>query len=393
MKSWEFIIDKNKQKTNHLILEISRGRVLLSVLEPMKVGKKTSFYNIYQKLEYINHQEVKDEDHLNSRYSQVIDRLLSGLEGNVLNSIKKLAVVLDEPWGGSFWLEVSDKNPKPIKFSKYTEDKLRKKAMFAYEDTIQSHKTSNSHRRKLVGLTLVSTALNGYFFENPYGHRAESISINFQYDLVSESMLDLVKKSLAKFLPHHEIDIMVKDALFYGVLPNLFLTKNQQTVFLIVDINHTIVIKKDKTGSIEKSVIQIGRETLIEKLGSQTAFDQKQADRLIDLFSRNLVEDSLVSQIKSACQAVSKMWQKKATQILKSFADNHFVPEQVILNYNEGCELFVSRENIEEAVFDGLPDGAPMRLLDFRDNVRLLDSVGIVSSQVAHLYVAKLLLN
>ena len=352
-------------------------------------GKKLLARNILQNSIHINEGMLHDAEHRKQRYQAALQDLLTkSLSKEEIKNTDHVAIVLDAPWGGSFWKDVVREKNNPIKYTKQVLKQLEKQALDEYESI---HKAESDHQQTLLGLTPIHEKLNGYHFEDPLGKRAEKIVVTFQYDLVAQRMVDDAKRVISKVMPHHKVGIYTRDALLYSALQHFTASAHESTLFVFVDDVRTSVILRTSKGAVEKRVLQIGLEAIIEKITQQFTKEHRQAEHLLDLYFQGVLEEALVVQVKDVCADVASVWERQLRQVVGQVVQSQELPERIVYTISDSFERIIPRTQLEAMVVAVLPTSLSPTFFDFRDNALVVDGPGIVSDQVVHLYTATLL--
>ncbi len=357
---------------------------VLSVLNK----KQKLIKNELQAQQLVDQADIHDQGHRVSRYATALERVFSRIDNRHLENITKITVIYDAPWGGSFWKDVIESSHRPIKYTKSQQEKMTKRALSEYKTTAQHNK---DHEQVLLGITPIHEKLNGYHFLEPFGKRAEEISLTLQYDLVAEMMKKAIENTLRKILPHHRITHTTHDALLYSALDKFTEHKQLSTLFVFIDEGRTTVVLHTNKGAIEKRDIQIGIESIIEQIQSVVGKDHHRATHLLELFFQNRLEASLQQQITEQCRVVADIWRRQLQEVLMQITQATTFPDRAVYSISDSFEQIIERSMIEKTVQGALPAEATVTFFDFRDNTLVVDGAGVVSEHAIHFYVASLL--
>lgn len=381
MKSW---VLQTKKTEKHLLVEVGHARVVVVILEKV-AGKENLVLNIFQKKEMVEESNLHDIGHRTDRYKRATEKILTGMNKSLLKKIKKITVVFDTPWGGSFWKDTLETDSKPIKYTKAVHEKIKKRALEEYGSVSVSSRAN--HRQSLLGLTPIHEKLNGYYFQEPMGKRAESISVTFQYDLASEEMRSVVSNSIRKVLPHHKIEETTRDALLYRMMQSFPQKGRGSSIFIFADDLRTSILFRGSDGSVEKKVIQVGSETLIERIKQVFTKNYLQSQHLLSLFLKGSLERSLHNEIMEEKNKVSSVWSSQLSQVVGHMVKNNELPERVIYTLSDSFLGIIERSVLESAMRKVLISEKNTTFMDFRDNTLVIDAPGFVSDEVVYLYV------
>lgn len=370
-----------------MVIEVGRSGVLLAVLTVINKKEKL-IKNELQIQQIIDQADLHDQGHRVNRYATALEEIFARVDRQHLRNVTKITVIYDAPWGGSFWKDVVESSHRPIKYTKGQQEKMTKRALSEYHSTTHHDK---DHEQVLLGLTPIHEKLNGYHFLEPFGKRAEEISLTLQYDLVAQVMQKAVEGTIKKVLPHHRVEHTTHDALLYSAIEKFTGHDQLSTLFVFVDEGRTTVVLHTKKGAIEKRDVQIGIETIIEQVQSVAGKDHHRATHLLQLFFQNRLEASLQQQITEQCGVVAGIWQRQLQEVLMQITQATMFPDKAIYSISDSFERIIERRMVEKIVKSAIPAESTVTFFDFRDNALVIDGAGVVSKHVVYFYVASLL--
>ncbi len=379
------------KEEKHIVITVAHHEVSVGVLH---IVRRPSFQSrtIWQDVQQVHEEDLHEPKQRTVRYSSAVEELLRRLPKKEIKHIKKIAVVLHHPWGGSFWKKVEEKHQHPVAYTKQVRNRLENKARKEFESI---NNASQDHTQVLVHLSPVYEELNGYTFQKPFKKRAEEIAVTFQYDLAQKEIIETMKTAINRVIPHHRVDFYAYESLLEAAAKQLVPLKStgreSTTLFVLVQRLRTDVVLRDKRGHTTKKVVQIGFEALVEFIMSQFSKSHRQAEHLLDLYLLGSLEKSLTVRLDQQQLEFIETWTRQVRHVVGSLLRDIGQPEQVLYTVSDECREIIQPEYIERAIMDSTPQTLTTTFFDFRDNVLTKDSAGIVSRQEIHLYVSSLL--
>lgn len=383
--------ERAPKEEKHLLVTVAQHEVSVAVLRIVKrpsIRAKT----VWQDVERVHEEDLHEAKQRITRYTASVTALLGRVPKAEVKHIKKIAVVLHHPWGGSFWKQVTETHQHPVPYTKQVRNRLENKARDEFDSI---NKASKDHTQVLVQLAPVYEELNGYTFQKPFKKRAEEITVTFQYDLVQKEIMEAAEAAIRKAVPHHHVEFFAYESLLEAAAKQLVPLEagrsTHTTLFVLVESLRTDIILRDKRGHTTKKVVQIGFEALTEFIMRRFEKTHGQAEHLLELYLLGSLEADLSAKLDQQVREFIETWTRQVRHVVGSLLRDIGQPEQVLYTVSDECRQIIRPEHIERAIMDATPQTLTTTFFDFRDNVLIQDGAGIVSRQEVHLYVSSLL--
>lgn len=289
---------KDSDAALHAVYLIS-GRFVTGMLVNVDGDKKT--------IKFAETRPLSIEDHTSLKLRTVgAIKTLNDLILNVQASTKDIPTHVDlflgAPWSNSLIRTHTSNYDKPHPYTHQLERSV-------LDDALQQFRAGSDYsdvKLHLVQSGVVGVSLNGYSLPDPYGKKAEEITLQLWLTLVHTDFYRQVINVLGKQY-HRPARVHSLEEVLVAGLGTIADTK-QKTAYVLFGSEYTHIVLEDR--SRQRYVVQIkyGFDDWYRLLQTEFKKSYIQARSLISLYDRNQLEDSMRIKVEHTLQQGVHDW-------------------------------------------------------------------------------------
>lgn len=270
------------------------------------------------------------------------------------SSVDRVLVSIAGPWQHTHIRTERLSRPKAFKFTQKTMNDMLDKASVVSPGAVQTN------------VMVITTILNGYEVNNPFGKSAHDVAVIVLSSSITETIVDSTKKILHGAFNVNKIEITAFAPIVYSVFRNIYPHEND---FLIMDVTgESTDLALIKQGIlVEVANFPLGIN-MIHEAATKTGIGSTSAARSL----RNIEEVALINTEHNAkftkyLQTARIQWLDKLSDTLQKLTVQYALPHTIFLLSDEEALGFLKHtlengESVQKLWLSN--DGPPVLAID-----------------------------
>lgn len=276
---------------------------------------------------------------------------------------------LGAPWGTSLVRTHTENYEKPHAYT----HKLEKTVLSNAIEQFQSAPGHSDIRYHLVQSGIIGVSLNGYSLPDPYGKKAEEITMQLWLTLVQDDFYRQITTILGREYHRPAHIYSLEEALVAGL--GKLANPKEKTAYLLLGSEYSHLVLEDR--SRQRHVVQIksGFDDWYRIIQSDLGKSYIQARSLLRLYDRNQLEDSLRMKVEQALGRGIHAW---FLSLRNEVFQSHEIHIPIIKDTDE--LLIITKEIFGEMVADFLKTDPAKEVFAVSTECKVVDSLSFQDS-------------
>lgn len=261
--------------------------------------------------------------------------------------IQDVHIGVSSPWyiSKTFSIEVTKKNPFIVS-KKLIEDTLSQEIQrFVKEVHEGVYKGMIEGELMIHEQNVVSTSLNGYKTNNPYGKETSSLSMSVYVSLFAKDFIEQVTHVLESHIVFKHITFHSFPFLCGSAITKLF--SNDTTAFVVDLTDHTTDVTYIKNGVLENTTsVPLGASDIVERAAKALGVEYHVGFSTLHAFAESMLGDVASAKVSQAVKLSKDEWLAYVMKVAKDLVDKDTFPVKVFFTApyrsEKLCEQFLS---------------------------------------------------
>ncbi len=321
-------LKRNKENFS-LVFNIGSGSVSGGLI---KFTEESGVDIIHYEKEIFTYQEKIDV----SKHLEYMEKALTTLAGKIKiegKIVDRAFYMFSSPWSISQTKVIKIKESKSIKI---THEYINR----VIDEQEKKYQTEISQAGKIIEKKIIQVKINGYVINNYLNKVTKDLEIAVFFTAVPGEILQVVDQAVSKTF--HVKNIWCH-SLALSLLTNIRNLFPQKPDFIYLDVSEEITdigIVKDNI-MISSASLPLGRNDFIRDLSLILKVTKPVADSMINLNCAGSNDELAALKLSVAMDNAARNWLIKIFEILDSFKEKIYVPEDLFLITNSDLSCFL----------------------------------------------------